>query len=78
MKNKITFLLVMMLLASWSYAQDVSSQRSNTIRLEFKSAPAKVTWLEPSEFSTDVKDKAFTLKLGLDAEVYSAGRYLCK
>ena len=69
MKSKITFLLVMMLLASWSFAQDVSSQRSNTIRLEFKSAPAKVTWLEPSEFSTDVKDKAFTLKLGMDAEV---------
>ena len=69
MKSFFTLILSMLILASWSYAQDTSSERSNTIRLEFKSAPAKITWLEPNEFSTDVKDKTFVVKLGLDAEV---------
>ena len=69
MKSKLTLLLGMLMLASWSFAQDTSSERSNTITLEFKSAPAKITWLEPNEFSTDVKDKTFIVKLGLDSEV---------
>jgi uncharacterized caspase-like protein len=37
--------------------------------LEFRSSPAKITWVKPSEFSTDVKDKTFSIQLGIDAEV---------
>ena len=68
MKRTITLLFGMLMLASWSFAQDISSERSNTIRLEFKSSPAKITWLEPNEFNTDVKEKTFALRLGFDVE----------
>jgi hypothetical protein len=68
MKRTFTLLIGALMLASWSFAQETSSAQSNVIRLEFKSSPAKVTWLEPSEFSTDVKEKTFDLKLGFDVE----------
>ena len=69
MKSKITFLLVFTLVSTWCLGQQTSSQRSNTIMLEFRSSPAKITWVKPSEFSTDVKDKTFSIQLGIDAEV---------
>jgi hypothetical protein len=68
MKRTFTLLIGALMLASWSFAQETSSAQSNVIRLEFKSSPAKVTWLEPSEFSTDVKEKTFDIKLGFDVE----------
>ena len=69
MKRFFTLLLGILVLGTLSYAQETSSATSNTIRLEFKSSPAKITWLNPSESGTDVKEKTFTLKLGLDADV---------
>jgi len=49
--------------------QDQSSARTQgSLYLEFKSTPPKITWIEPAEFSTKVKEKIFTLKVGIDSE----------
>ena len=65
-----TLLAIGLLFAGYlAIAQDVNSARSSSpLRLEFKSAPATITWVEPAEFSTNVKDKVFTLKIGIDSE----------
>ena len=68
---KIRALLIIGFLFSGiiSMAQDQSSARSEgSLYLEFRSAPATITWVEPAEFSTIVKEKVFTLKVGIDSE----------
>ena len=55
-------------------AQDQSSARSEgSLYLEFRSAPATITWVAPTEFSTIVKEKVYTLKVGIDSEADITG-----
>lgn len=69
MKTK-TFLTIGLILSGFlAMAQETTSAKSNTIRLVFKSPPAKISWITPAEFNTNVKDKTFTVKVGIDAEI---------
>ncbi len=69
MKIKALLAIGLLFAGYLAIAQDVNSARSSSpLRLEFKSAPATITWVEPAEFSTNVKEKVFTLKIGIDCE----------
>ena len=68
MKTRFTLTLGLLMLVSLTYAQEETSARSNSLRLEFKSSPAKISWISPTEFMTEVKDKGYTVKIGLDVK----------
>ena len=69
MKIKALLIVALLFCGIGVMAQDQSSARSTgTLYLEFKSAPATITWVSPSEFSTTTKMKLLSVKVGINSE----------
>lgn len=69
MKIRVILSVLFIAGAFFATAQDQSSARTTTtLRLEFRSAPATISWVAPSEFSITTQEKVFNLQIGVDAE----------
>lgn len=68
MRIKALLSIGLLLTGVVAMAQETSSARSNEIQLAFKSAPAKITWISPEDFSLSIKEKVFTVEVGMDVE----------
>jgi hypothetical protein len=69
MKIRAFFTFALLLGGVALFAQDRSSARSQgQVYLDFKSLPATITWVEPAEVGTTVKEKILNLKVGIEAE----------